>query len=140
MSGGTPGAGRSATSSAKGRILVVDDQRNMRATTALLLRAEGYSVLEAGGGDEALGLLSQNPVDLLLTDLKMEPMDGLSLLKRGLEVSPHTQVIVMTAYGSIESAVEAMRLGAYDYVTKPFKEGELLHRVGKALERARLLS
>ncbi len=124
----------------KGRVLVVDDQRNMRATTAMLLRAEGYQVDEAGGGEEALAMLSSHPVDLLLTDLKMEPIDGLTLLKRALEVVPHAQVIVMTAYGSIESAVEAMRRGAYDYITKPFKEGELVHRVQKALERGHLIS
>ena len=122
----------------RGRILVVDDQRNMRATTALLLRAEGYTVLEAATGEEALASLSSSGVDLLLTDLKMEPMDGLTLLRRALEVAPRLQVIMMTAFGSIESAVEAMRLGAYDYVTKPFKESELRHRVERALERARL--
>src|SRR5437588_2660724 len=108
----------------KGRILVVDDQRNMRATTAMLLRAEGYDVLEAAGGEEALSSLSDRDIDVLLTDLKMEPVDGLTLLTRALEAAPKMQVIVMTAYGSIESAVEAMRRGAYDYVTKPFKEGE----------------
>jgi two-component system response regulator HydG len=81
----------------------------------------------------------REPVEVLLTDLKMEPIDGLTLLRRALEVAPRTQVIVMTAYGSIESAVEAMRLGAYDYVTKPFKEGELVHRVSRALEHSRLL-
>ena len=127
------------TAESKGKVLVVDDQRNMRATTAMLLRAEGYQVEEAGGGEEALSMLAARPVDLLLTDLKMEPIDGLTLLKRALEVVPHAQVIVMTAYGSIESAVEAMRRGAYDYITKPFKEGELVHRVQKALERAQLL-
>jgi two-component system, NtrC family, response regulator HydG len=120
--------------------LVVDDQRNMRATTALLLRAEGFTVTEAASGEEAIGQLASQPVDLMLTDLKMEPMDGLTLLKRALEQSPKTQVIVMTAYGSIESAVEAMRMGAYDYVTKPLKEAELIHRVQRALERAKLLS
>ncbi|MBE4747421.1 sigma-54-dependent Fis family transcriptional regulator [Corallococcus sp. ZKHCc1 1396] len=124
----------------RGRILVVDDQCNMRATTALLLRGEGYTVSEAATGEEALGVLAQGQVDLLLTDLKMEPMDGLTLLKRGLEVSPRLQAIMMTAFGSIESAVEAMRLGAYDYVTKPFKEGELRYRVERALERAKLQS
>ncbi|HYV49353.1 MAG TPA: sigma-54 dependent transcriptional regulator [Myxococcaceae bacterium] len=122
------------------RVLVVDDQRNMRATTAMLLRAAGYEVLEAGDGEEALRLLGGSAVDLLITDLKMEPMDGMTLLKRGLEVSPHTQVILMTAFGSIESAVEAMRLGAYDYVTKPFQERELMHRVARAVERGRLLA
>jgi two-component system response regulator HydG len=124
----------------KGRILVVDDQRNMRATTALLLRSEGFTVDEAGSGDEALAWLADHPVDLLLTDLKMEPMDGLQLLKRALEVAPRLAVIVMTAYGSIETAVEAMRRGAYDYITKPFKDGELLHRVDKGLEHAGLVT
>ncbi|PTL76485.1 sigma-54 dependent transcriptional regulator [Vitiosangium sp. GDMCC 1.1324] len=115
----------------------MDDQRNMRATTALLLRAEGYTVLEAANGEEALTTLAAG-VDLMLTDLKMEPMDGLTLLKKALEVAPRLQVIMMTAFGSIESAVEAMRQGAFDYVTKPFKEGELRYRVERALERARL--
>lgn len=124
----------------RGRVLVVDDQRNMRATTALLLRAEGFEVAEAASGDEALEVLGRQPFDVMLTDLKMEPMDGLALLKRALEGGPPTQVIVMTAYGSIETAVEAMRRGAYDYVTKPFKEGELVHRVERAMERARLQS
>ncbi len=122
----------------RGRILVVDDQRNLRATTALLLRADGYVVFEAATGEEALVHLAGGGVDLLLTDLKMEPMDGLTLLKKALEVAPRLQVIMMTAFGSIESAVEAMRLGAYDYVTKPFKEGELRYRVERALERAKL--
>jgi two-component system response regulator HydG len=124
----------------KGRILVVDDQRNMRATTAMLLRSEGYDVREASGGEEAIAALTDREADVLLTDLKMEPMDGLTLLTKALESAPKTQVIVMTAYGSIESAVEAMRRGAYDYLTKPFKEGELAHRVQKALERARLIN
>ena len=123
-----------------GRILVVDDQRNMRATTALLLRTEGHNGFEAATGEEALNILSTERVDLMLTDLKMEPMDGLTLLKRALEVNSRLQVIMMTAFGSIESAVEAMRQGAFDYVTKPFKEGELLYRVQRAQERAQLLA
>jgi two-component system, NtrC family, response regulator HydG len=131
----------SATARAnKGRLLVVDDQRNMRATTALLLRAEGFHVDEADGGEEALALLAQRPYDLLLTDLKMEPMDGLSLLKRALAGPSGLQVMMMTAYGSIETAVEAIRSGAYDYITKPFKDGELVYRVQRALERAQLIS
>jgi two-component system response regulator HydG len=126
------------TPPSRGRILVVDDQRNMRATTAMLLRTDGYTVFEAGTGEEALQHLSGGSIDLLLTDLKMEPMDGLTLLRRALEVAPRLQVIMMTAFGSIESAVEAMRLRAYDYVTKPFKENELRLRVERALERSRL--
>jgi two-component system, NtrC family, response regulator HydG len=123
----------------KARILVVDDQRNMRLTTAMVLRGEGFEVLEASDGNEALALVSAEPVDLMLTDLKMAPVDGLTLLKRALEVRPKMQVIVMTGFGSIETAVEAMRRGAYDYVSKPFKEGEIAHRITQALEHGRLL-
>ncbi|WP_257452247.1 sigma-54-dependent transcriptional regulator [Archangium lipolyticum] len=128
------------TQLSRGRILVVDDQRNLRTTTALLLRSAQYSVFEAANGEEALATLANNGVDLMLTDLKMEPMDGLTLLKKALEVSPRLQVIMMTAFGSIESAVTAMREGAFDYITKPFKESELRLRVEHALERARLLA
>ncbi len=131
-------SGRAARSSAP-RILVVDDQKNMRATTALMLRQEGYSVEEAANGEDALRLVEQAPFDLVLTDLRMEPINGLEMVRRALEMAPSMQVVVMTAYGTIESAVEAMRGGAADYLTKPFQEGELLVRVGKALEKRRLL-
>ena len=88
-----------------GRVLVVDDQKNMRATTAMLLRAEGYAVDEAASGDAACESIAHQPYDIVVTDLKMEPMDGLELLRRVRDASPTTQVIVMTAYGTIESAV-----------------------------------
>src|SRR5690606_76411 len=88
-------------SSVQGRILVVDDQKNMRTTTGLLLRQAGHEVLEAESGEEALRLLEDSAFDLLLTDLRMEPMDGMELLARALQVQPDLQVIVMTAYGSI---------------------------------------
>jgi two-component system response regulator HydG len=121
------------------RILIVDDQRNMRTTTALVLRQEGYQVSEAESGEAALSQLLAEPFDVVLTDLKMAPLDGLAVLRGALEISPSTQVIVMTGYGTVESAVEAMQLGAYDYVNKPFKERELLVRVQRALEQRRLL-
>ncbi|HEY0838895.1 MAG TPA: sigma-54 dependent transcriptional regulator [Vulgatibacter sp.] len=125
--------------SVEGRILVVDDQRNMRMTTAMLLRHDGYQVEEAASVEDALRVLEKETFDLVLTDLRMEPLDGLELLRRALETSPSIQVIVMTAYGTIESAVDAMRMGAADYVSKPFKESELLVRVEKALEKRRLI-
>jgi two-component system response regulator HydG len=128
------------TAPKRGSILVVDDQKNMRTTTALLLRDEGYEVAEAAGVEEAAGRLASGTFDVVLTDLKMEPLDGLAMLQRAAQISPHTQVIVMTAYGTIESAVEAMRRGAFDYVAKPFKGPELLVRAEKAVERRRLLS
>src|SRR5437868_3520419 len=121
------------------RILIVDDQRNMRTTTALVLRQQGYQVTEAESGEAALSRLLAEPADVVLTDLKMAPLDGLAVLRGALEISPSTQVIVMTGYGTVESAVEAMQQGAYDYISKPFKERELLVRVQRALEKRRLL-
>src|SRR5512137_1081651 len=122
-----------------GRVLVVDDQRNMRVTTAIVLRQAGFEVAEADGGAEALEKLGAEPFDVVLTDLRMGDVDGLDVLRGALEASPSTQVIVMTAFGSIESAVEAVRRGAYDYLTKPFQSDELRVRVEKALEKRRLL-
>jgi len=122
-----------------GRVLVVDDQRNMRVTTAIVLRQAGFEVTEADGGAEAIEKLGAEPFDVVLTDLRMGDVDGLEVLRGALEASPSTQVIVMTAFGSIESAVEAVRRGAYDYVSKPFQSDELRVRVEKALEKRRLL-
>jgi len=121
------------------RVLIVDDQRNMRTTTALVLRQAGYDVAEAESGEAALSRLLAEPFDVVLTDLKMAPLDGLAVLRGALEISPTTQVIVMTGYGTVESAVAAMQQGAHDYVSKPFKEEELLVRVQRALEKRKLL-
>ena len=123
----------------KSRILIVDDQRNMRTTTALVLRQEGYEVAEVESGEAALSRLLVEPFDLVLTDLKMAPLDGLAVLRGALEISPSTQVMVMTGYGTVESAVDAMQKGAHDYISKPFKDSELLVRVQRALEKRRLL-
>jgi two-component system, NtrC family, response regulator HydG len=106
---------------APGKVLVVDDQRNMRATTALVLRQAGYDVAEAEDGSAAIQRLQGETFDVVLTDLRMGAVDGIEVLSRAVEASPSTQVIVMTAYGTIESAVEAVRRGAYDYLSKPFK-------------------
>src|SRR5512133_438812 len=122
-----------------GKILVVDDQRNMRATTALLLREAGYVVAEAEDGAAAVQRVSAEQFDVVVTDLRMGAVDGMEVLRATLEIAPTTQVIVMTAYGTIESAVEAIRRGAYDYLAKPFKEEELLVRVSKAVDKRRLL-
>jgi two-component system, NtrC family, response regulator HydG len=121
------------------RVLVVDDQRNMRTTTASILRQAGYEVLEAESGEAALQRLLVEPFDVVLTDLKMAGLDGIAVLRGALEVSPSTQVIVMTGYGTVESAVAAMQQGAHDYLSKPFKHDELLVRVQRALEKRRLL-
>ncbi|MCG3174506.1 MAG: Transcriptional regulatory protein ZraR [Myxococcota bacterium] len=122
----------------RGQILVVDDQPNMRATLGLLLRQEGYQVSEAGGGEDAIRLMDDQPADLVITDLKMAPMDGMEVLRNARARTPPVEVIVMTAFGTIESAVEAMRIGAHDYITKPFRQEEILIRIEKALEKGRL--
>jgi len=124
---------------AGGKVLVVDDQRNMRATTAILLRQAGHTVQEAEDGASAVQRLQQDTFDVVLTDLRMPAVDGMEVLRSVQQLCPETQVIMMTAFGTIESAVEAMRLGAYDFLAKPFKEGEVLQRVAKALDKRRLL-
>ncbi len=120
------------------RILVVDDQRNMRTTLSMMLRSSGHEVAEAEDGDAAIERVAQDNYDLVLTDLKMGGRDGMDVLRHVKENSNLTEVIVMTAYGTIESAVEAMRIGAHDYIQKPFTEEELLIKVQKAVEKRHL--
>ena len=120
------------------KILVVDDQRNMRTTLAMMLRGAGHDVDEAADGDIACEKTSEESYDLVLTDLKMGATDGMAVLRHTKETTPLTEVIVMTAYGTIESAVEAMRIGAADYIQKPFEEEELMVKVDKALEKRQL--
>jgi two-component system, NtrC family, response regulator HydG len=120
------------------KLLVVDDQRNMRTTLAMMLRGAGYEVDEAQSGEEGSQRGGSGEYDLVLTDLRMGAKDGIDVLRAVRETQPLTEVIVMTAYGTIESAVEAMRFGAFDYIQKPFTEQELLVKVGKALDNQRL--
>ncbi len=120
------------------KLLVVDDQRNMRTTLAMMLRGAGHDVDEAENGEAAVDKLSSEVYDLVLTDLKMGGTDGIEVLRAAKEISQLTEVMLMTAFGTIESAVEAMRIGAHDYIQKPFTEQELLLRVQKAVEQRRL--
>ncbi len=121
-----------------GKILVVDDQRNMRTTLAMMLRGGGYEVDEAADGAQGREMGGAGAYDVIITDLRMGEYDGIEVLRAVKEAQPMTEVIVMTAYGTIESAVEAMRLGAFDYIQKPFTEQELIVKVSKALESRRL--
>jgi two-component system response regulator HydG len=121
-----------------GKILVVDDQRNMRTTLAMMLRGAGFEVDEAADGAQGKELGATGAYDVVLTDLRMGALDGIELLRAVKQAQPMTEVIVMTAYGTIESAVEAMRLGAFDYIQKPFTEQELIVKVAKALETRKL--
>ena len=115
-------------------ILVVDDDRAFRVATRTLLEDEGYSVMLATNGEEALAVLGVTPVDLVITDMMMEKMTGLVLLSRLREKLPEVPVIMVTGFGSIQTAVEAMRLGAADYVTKPHNNDELLIKIRKTLQ------
>ncbi len=123
---------------ADARILVVDDERSMRDLLAITLRQAGYEVAVADGGEAAIEALRGAVFDLVITDLRMRRVDGLGVLKAVKERSPRTIVLVVTAFASTETAVEAMKLGAYDYVTKPFKLDEIRLTVGKALAHKRL--
>jgi two-component system NtrC family response regulator len=116
----------------------VDDDESLRRVTEVQLQQGGYQALTAASGREALELLLRTPVELVVTDLKMPGMSGLELLKRIRADYPELVVIMVTAFGTIETAVEAMRAGAYDYVTKPVHIEELKLTIGRALEHLRL--
>ncbi len=120
------------------KILIADDEAGMRKGLGSILRRAGYLVTEAPGGTEAADQLGKDVFDLVITDLKMEPLSGLDLLRLVKQMSPDVEVILMTAYGTIEVAVEAMKVGAFDFVTKPFNKEEILLRVRNALEKRRL--
>jgi two-component system, NtrC family, response regulator PilR len=124
---------------AEARVLVVDDEQSMRELLGIMLRQVGYEVSQADGGEAAIQTLKgTDAFDLVITDLRMRKVDGLAVLRAAKEHSPHTVVLVVTAFASTETAVEAMKLGAYDYVTKPFKLDELKLTIANALERKRL--
>jgi two-component system response regulator HydG len=110
----------------------------MRTTLALMLRSSGYEVDEAADGAQGKELGAGGAYDIVITDLRMGEFDGIAVLRAVKDAQPMTEVIMMTAYGTIESAVEAMRVGAFDYIQKPFTEQELSVKVEKALESRRL--
>ncbi|MBI3359269.1 MAG: sigma-54-dependent Fis family transcriptional regulator [Nitrospirae bacterium] len=120
------------------KILVVDNEKSMRDLLAIMLQKEGYFIDTADDGDTALAILAKDNFDLIITDIKMPRMNGVTLLHEAKAVSPETIVIMMTAYASTETAVEAMKEGAYDYLTKPFRLEEVSLIIQNALERKRL--
>jgi two-component system NtrC family response regulator len=122
------------------RILVVDDEPNQLELVGGFLKKQGFDVTLAEGAQKALDLFRQEPFDLILTDQKMPNLSGSDLLKAVRAINPETAVLLMTAYGSIESAVAAIKEGAADYLTKPLQLDELLHRIKQVRERHRLLS
>jgi two-component system response regulator HydG len=120
-------------------ILVVDDEPGIVEPLAKIFEKESLRVLTAKSGAEALEILRREPISVLLTDLVMPGMSGLDLLKASRSVSPETETVLMTAYGTVENAVDAMRHGAYDFVTKPLKRAQVVRAVGKAIEKRNLV-
>ena len=119
-------------------ILVVDDESDVRDTLAELLVADGCDVAAAGSGEEALDLIRSRLFDAVIADLRMPGMDGLELLRQIKEHDPAIEVIVMTAYQTVETAIEALKRGAYDYISKPINAVEFCHLVTRMMEQSRL--
>ena len=120
------------------RILVVDDEEGLRFSLSVLLKKNGYAVSTADNGSMALDALPTLEPDFVLCDLRMPETDGVTFLRRALASGFHRPIIMMSAYGSVEDAVEAMRLGAFDYVSKPFQKNEILVVLDRAAEHVRL--
>ncbi len=124
--------------SSKGRILVVDDEINARQALAELLEDEGFEVRSAADGFKALGIVKEWDLDILLTDWRMPLIDGISLMLKSRELRPNLTCIVMTAFGSVENAVEAMKEGADDYLTKPLNFDAVLLVLNRAMDRIQM--
>ena len=120
-------------------ILIVDDKSSMRKVLRQTLEGDGNTILEAEDGEKALETIKAKHVDLIISDIKMPKLDGMSLLKMIKELDNEIVVIIMTAYATIETAVEAMKLGAYDYISKPFSTEQVKLTVDKAIERQKLV-
>jgi DNA-binding NtrC family response regulator len=123
----------------RGRILIVDDEANARAALSEILREDGYTTETAADGFKALGKLEEFQPDVVLTDLKMPGLDGIGLMEKAQAIAGDATFVVMTAFGSISNAVEAVKKGAYNYLTKPLDFGVLAVVVERAVERSRLL-
>ena len=122
----------------KGRILIVEDEKSLKEVLTILLEEEGYEITAASNGLEGIDYLQNDIFDLVVTDIKMPKADGFEVLKKVKEISPSTIVIMITAFGTTESTIEAMKLGAYDYIHKPFKIDEIRHVIEKAFEKKNL--
>ena len=122
----------------KAKILIVDDEKAIRESVSLVLSEEGHETDVAASGQEALEILNQDNIDVLITDLKMPGMDGMELVKQSLQICPQTSVIIITAHASVESAIEALRMGAFDYILKPFEFDDLILKVNRLLNHKEL--
>ena len=118
----------------KKQILVVDDEQNLRRVLSAQLERDGYDVQTAEDGEEAMRTLADHHIDLVITDLRMPKMDGMELLRQALELEPELPIVMITAHGTVDNAVEALKTGAFDYITKPFDQAEVRTIVRKALK------
>ena len=118
------------------RILIADDDEIARDVLGEVLRQEGYTVITAKDGIEAIGLLRGEDISLVITDLKMPGADGMEVLRHAIRNNPDTMVVLLTAYGTLDIALQAIKEGAYDYLAKPFKVEEIVFLAAKAFERA----
>ena len=121
-------------------ILIVDDEERMRHLLSIMLTRKGHRVGQAGDGVEALEMIESTPFDMLITDIKMPRLDGIGLLKKVMEMDIPCPVVFITAFATVESAVEAMRLGATDYITKPFEDSRILLTVERTLNVSRIMA
>jgi two-component system response regulator AtoC len=122
----------------KTQVLIVDDEPNLRKILSAQLSRDGYDVLTAEDGEQGLAQLRDHHIDLVITDLKMPKVDGMTLLRRALQEDPDLPVVMITAHGTVDTAVEALKIGAFDYLTKPFDKDEVRQIVAKALKTRQL--
>ena len=120
------------------QVLIIDDEKNMRHMLQVMLNKEGYKADVAADGIEGLSILDKTGIDFVLCDLRMPRMDGMAFLAKARKKHPDKTYVMMSAYGTIDTALEAMKKGAYDYISKPFKADEVLLTLKKAEERERL--
>jgi len=121
------------------RVIVVDDDISILRILKQLLKDKGYEVYTASNGNEAIDLILDNDIDLVITDLMMPESDGLEVLRKTKEKNPRTQVIMITGFATLDSAIEALKLGAFDYIRKPFKIAELDVTIRNAIDKIHLL-
>ena len=121
-----------------GKILIVDDDKNILKVIKMRLEAKGYQVTTATQAEKAIRIAKSEAFDLALVDLKLTKKDGIGVMEDLHQINPEMPIIILTAYGTIKSAVEAMKRGAYSYLTKPFDYHELLLQIKNGLEKSRL--
>lgn len=121
------------------RILIVDDELSIRETVSTVLNEEGYATRTASNGKEALEIINKTDFDVIITDLKMPQLDGMSLLRQCFKLCPQTSFIIVTAHASLESAIDALRMGAFDYIIKPFDFDDLILKLKRLFEHRQLV-